>query len=265
MNRLLNNCCLAILSLFLVACGMKSHGDGVGDESRQAKQLLQGLWSDEDTETPVFKMEGDSVYYPDSTSIPAYFKVVGDTLYIGSMARYFIEKHTEHLLWFRSPGGELVKLVKDEEQNAEDVFEKHQPQVLMLTEVLKRDTVINYDGQRYHLYFALNPTKYQVVRHTLNEDGLDVENIYYDNIIHLSIFQGSTQLFSSDFRKKRYQQQLSDGQLEQLVLNNMEFDKVDADGFHVVVSLCVPGDATCYLIGHVVSFDGKLSTKLLEY
>ncbi|MBQ1880221.1 MAG: DUF4738 domain-containing protein, partial [Lachnospiraceae bacterium] len=34
--------------------------------------------------------------------------------------------------------------------------------------------VVNYEGKRYHLYIAVNPTKYKVVRHTLNDDGLDV-------------------------------------------------------------------------------------------
>ena len=115
------------------------------------------------------------------------------------------------------------------------------------------------------LYVAINPTKYKVVRHTLNEDGLDVENVYYDNIIHLSIFQGDHQLFSRDFRKQQYQQRVPAQFFDQAVLNNMEYSSADEKGLHFNVSLCTPGDASCYLIEHVVSLDGQLSTELIEY
>lgn len=246
-----------------VGCGQKT-ADQL-PESQEAKQLLQGIWSDEETENLVFQMRGDSVYYPDSTSMPAYFRVYDDTLYIGSSARYHIEKHTEHLLWFKGGDGELVKLVKDDGEEEQETFEKNKAQILSLTDVLKKDTVVSYNGNRYHLYVAINPTKYKVVRHTLNEDGLDVENVYYDNIIHLSIFQGDHQLFSRDFRKQQYQQCVPAQFFDQAVLNNMEYSSADEKGLHFNVSLCTPGDASCYLIEHVVSLDGQLSTELIEY
>lgn len=234
-------------------------------ESREAKRLLQGLWNDEETEAPVFKLEGDSVYYPDSTSMNAYFKVVGDTLYIGPNARYHIEKHTEHLLWFHGANGEQVRLVKNDDAAVDSVYELNKPQILTLTEVLKRDTVAYYEGTRYHFYVAVNPTRYQVKLHTLNDDGLDVENVYYDNIIHLSIYKGSERLFSRDFRKQMYGQRVPAPFFEIAILNDMQFSRIDAQGFHVHVSLCAPGDASCYLLEHVISFDGKLSTQLIEY
>jgi hypothetical protein len=254
--------CVLTFAIF-VGCGQKT-ADQL-PESQEAKQLLQGIWSDEETENLVFQMRGDSVYYPDSTSMPAYFRVYDDTLYIGSSARYHIEKHTEHLLWFKGGDGELVKLVKDDGEEEQETFERNKAQILSLTDVLKKDTVVSYNGNRYHLYVAINPTKYKVVRHTLNEDGLDVENVYYDNIIHLSIFQGAHQLFSRDFRKQQYQQCVPAQFFDQAVLNNMEYSNADEKGLHFNVSLCTPGDASCYLIEHVVSLDGQLSTELIEY
>lgn len=254
--------CVLTFAIF-VGCGQKT-ADQL-PESQEAKQLLQGIWSDEETENLVFQMRGDSVYYPDSTSMPAYFRVYDDTLYIGSSARYHIEKHTEHLLWFKGGDGELVKLVKNDGEEEQETFEKNKAQILSLTDVLKKDTVVSYNGNRYHLYVAINPTKYKVVRHTLNEDGLDVENVYYDNIIHLSIFHGDHQLFSRDFRKQQYQQRVPAQFFDQAVLNNMEYSSADEKGLHFNVSLCTPDDASCYLIEHVVSLDGQLSTELIEY
>jgi hypothetical protein len=257
---------ITILSIVLLAvltgCRQNTSASVDREESQEAKALLQGVWSNEDTEDVAFIMRGDSVYYPDSISMPAAFMVVGDTLYIGSSVRYHIEKHTEHVLWFRSNDGELVKLVKDADTaDGQANFERKTPQILSLADVLKRDTVVTYEGNHYHLYVAINPTKYKVVRHTVNEDGLDVENVYYDNIIHLSIYQGAHSLFSRDFRKSFYQQRVPAAFFQQAVLNDMEYVGCDGQGFHLNVSVCMPGDASCYLIEHTVSFDGQLSTK----
>ena len=263
MNKVLYHIMCLLMAIGFVACGGQkpvSHQE----ESREAKQLLQGVWMEEDDETAVFQMKGDSIFYVDSTSMPARFWVIGDTLFVGSN-RYPIEKHTEHLLWFRNQNGDLLKFVKSDDTNTKDEFEQSKPQILTLTEVLKRDTVVFFDSQRYHLYIAVNPTKYKVTHQTINDDGMEVENVYYDNIIHLSIFNGATQLFSRDFRKQQYAENVPAQILQQSVLNNMEFVKVDASGFHFNVSVCVPDEASCYLIDQIVDFKGKSSVKLLEY
>lgn len=254
---------IMMLATAITSCGGRQGNPADAPESLEAKQLLQGVWVDDDTEDVVFKMQGDSVFYADSTSVPSYFKVVGDTLYIGSTARYCIEKHTEHVLWFRGPDGELMKLNKDDE--LKDDFRREETKILSLTSVLKRDTVVFWNNERYHLYIAINPTKYKVTRHALNEDGLDVENVYYDNIIHLSIFQGATQLFSRDFRKQFFERHVPKNILPQTVLNDMQYAKTDAKGFHFNTSLCIPDGASCYLVEVIVGRDGKTSTQLLEY
>lgn len=265
MNKVLYHIIIgAVLAVALAACGQQKPV-AEQEESREAKRLLQGVWMEEDGELPVFQMKGDSIYYADSTSMPARFRVIGDTLYIGSGNRYFIEKHTENLLWFRNQNGELMKFNKSDDAEMNVDFEQQKPQILTLTEVLKRDTVVFYDSKRYHLYVAINPTRYKVSRQTVNEDGMEVENVYYDNIIHLSIFQGSTQLFSRDFRKQQFTEKVPAQILQQSVLNNMEFAKVDANGFHFNVSVCVPDEASCYLIDQMVSFAGQVSAQLLEY
>jgi hypothetical protein len=244
----------------MTGCGSSS---GRPKESKEAKQLLQGIWVNEGTDEVLFKLQGDSVYYPDSTSMPAYFMVAADTLYIGNTSRFHIEKHAEHVLWIQNEEGELIKLHKDDDPDDEEEFLEHQVQTL--TEVVKRDTVVFYNSERYRLYFAINPTKYKVTLNTVNEDGMEVENVYYDNIIHLSIFKGSTELFSRDFRKPQYEKKVPAQFLTQSILNDMEYEKTDAQGFHVNASLCTPGNASCYRVEHVISFDGKLTTNLVEY
>ena len=260
MKKLFGYLMLLCTVLLMTGCGSSS---GRPKESKEAKQLLQGVWVDEGTDKVLFKLQGDSVYYPDSTSMPAYFMVAADTLYIGNTSRFHIEKHAEHVLWIQNEEGELIKLHKDDDPDDEEEFLEHQVQTL--TEVVKRDTVVFYNSERYRLYFAINPTKYKVTLNTVNEDGMEVENVYYDNIIHLSIFKGSTELFSRDFRKPQYEKKVPAQFLTQSILNDMKYEKTDAQGFHVNASLCTPGNASCYRVEHVISFDGKLTTNLVEY
>lgn len=248
---------LLLLAVLLISCSRHGSSSDSLKESSEAKALLQGIWTDQTSEAVVFKISGDSIYYPDSTSQTAYFRVLDDTLYINK-SPYHIEKQSEHVLWFIGQDGELVKLQKNVTEDTEEVFQKTDPQILTLTDVLKKDTVVMYNDNRYHLYIAINPTHYKVVRHTLNDDGLDVENVYYDNIIHLSIYRGSREIFGRDFRKKMFESKLDENFLSQAVLNNMEFDHIDSEGIHVNSSLCMPGDASYYLVKHVITFDGQL-------
>jgi hypothetical protein len=254
---------LFVAVLAFAGCGQQKNDTSGQSESREAKQLLQGIWSDEDTEAVSFKMKGDTVYYADSLSMPALFRVVGDTLFIGDDTRYAIEKHSEHVLWLKNSQGEVMKFRKetkdDSEEAAADFSSK--PKILSLTEVLKRDTVITYNGERYHIYVVINPTKYKVVRHTVNEDGMEVENVYYDNIIHLSVFHGATSIFSRDFRKQYFVKLVPEHFMSQSILNDMQYDHTDAKGFHFHSSLCIPDDASCYQVEIIVDFNGKLTSR----
>lgn len=266
MNKVLYHIIILLLTVFFFAsCGSPQSPTSKPQESREAKRLMQGVWNDDNTQVAVFRMKGDTVFYADSTSLPAHFRVVGDTLYVGSSTRYKIERQSEHVLWLKNHLGELLKLSKSDDAEQDKVFDERETRILTLTEVLKRDTVVFYNGERYHLYVAINPTKYKVMCQAINNDGLEVENVYYDNIIHLSIYHGAQQVFSRDFRKPMYKEKVPVHVLSQAVLNDMEFDKVDAQGFHLRASVCRPDDALCYMVGHTVSFSGKLTTQLLEY
>ena len=256
---------VGVIAVMTLGCSHGSKPLSEREESREAKALMQGLWVDQESGDVFFKMQGDTVYYPDTLVEPSAFRVVDDTLYIGSSAGYCIEKQTEHLLWFKNQNGELIKLEKTNgEMDAERAMEITKPQILTLTEVLKRDTVVMLDGQRYHLYTAINPTRYKVVRTSYNEDGIQVDQVYYDNIIHISVFQGSRQLFSQDFRKQQYGKHLPAGFLDQAILNDMQYAGADKDGFHFGAMLCYPDAASCYMIETIISPQGQLTTKRTE-
>lgn len=235
-------------------------------ESKDAKAMLQGIWLDDESETVTFRVKGDTIYYPDSTSQPAYFKIVNDTLIMGiSSAKYPIVKQAAHIFWFKNQNDDVVKLVKSDDPNDALAFIQEKPKTISLTEVLKKDTVVMYKGERYHCYIAINPTKYKVLRSSYNDDGVEVENIYYDNIIHISVFHGATQLYSCDFKKNMYAKLVPRRFLKQSMLSNMEFQKVDAHGFHFNTTICMPDAASCYMLDTNITLDGKMTMELIEY
>jgi hypothetical protein len=65
----------------------------------------------------------------------------------------------------------------------------------MVSELQKTDSVVFYGGERYHWYIAINPTRYRVMKTTYTDDGMGVENVYYDNIIHVSLYKGAQKLY----------------------------------------------------------------------
>lgn len=248
--------------LGLIGCGQKNGAEQSQPESRQAKQMLQGVWVDEESEELVFRAKGDSVYYPDTITMPAYFRIYGDSLYMNS-AQYLILKQSPHVFWFENLNGDVVKLRKSTETTDEQMFGKQKTKVLQITEMTRRDTVVFYDGQRYHCYIDISPTKYKVEHSSYNSGGVEVNNVYYDNIIHLSIYRGADRLFSKDIRKQHYQM-VPQGFLEQAVLGNMMLRHVDSKGFHFHATLCIPDGASCYQVETIISHTGKMSMHLLE-
>ena len=256
----------AICLLLLSSCkqqGNTTEMPAAEVESAEAKALLQGIWIEDETQEVAFRAEGDTIYYPDSTSQPAYFRIVDDSLCLGSN-RYPIVKQSAYVFWFQNQTGDLRKFVKSETEDDTIAFARRQPEILTVTEVLKMDSVVFFGGERYHWYVAVNPTKYKVVKTTYNSEGVGVENIYYDNIIHISLYRGATCLYSQDINKQMYADDVPQEFLSQAILGNMQYDHIDARGVHFDATLCIPDGASCYMVETLVSFDGKMTLKLLE-
>ena len=69
--------------VLMAACQQQKGTVAKAAENTKAKQMLQGVWVDAETMEVNFMIEGDTIFYPDSTSQPAKFRVVGDSIFIG--------------------------------------------------------------------------------------------------------------------------------------------------------------------------------------
>jgi len=254
-----------LLATMMSSCGGGGSTSNDQKESREAKQMLQGVWIDAETEDVTFRVKGDTIYYADSVSMPAYFRIIGDSLVLNAGTRYRIEKQTPHIFWFRNQNGDVLKLQKSDDPEDASSFIHEEPRVMSYTHQVKTDSVVLFGGKRYHWYVAINPTKYKVVKKAFTAEGVEVENVYYDNIMHISLYQDGRKLFSSDFRKQQYEKQVPADFLEQAILANMGYSHTDAKGLHFHATLCIPDGASCYLVDNIVSFGGKLTKNLVEY
>ena len=97
---------ISLVAILLAACNSSKnpHSSSGQEEDLSAKELLQGIWLDDETESPLMRIEGDTIYYADSQSAPITFKIIRDTLYTyGNDTTYYkIDKQGEHIFWFHS-------------------------------------------------------------------------------------------------------------------------------------------------------------------
>ena len=252
---------------FLMGCFCLLLPACMGGEARQEEQAadtladtqwLQGVWLDDNTESPVFKIKGDSIYYASQINAPMPFSVHNDTItvYSAQPIHYFIEECLSYSLRYRTSVGETVSLHKAESDTLS--FGTVVPVKVVENEVFEKDSVIFHGGERYRGYAYINPTKKRVTLVSINEEGLPVENIYYDNIIHICVYKGKERLFSKDINKEMFARVVPADFLNNAILSDMDFVKVDEKGYRYVATLCIPDGAACYNVRLDVSKEGNI-------
>lgn len=251
--------------VLFAACGSKQ--DAKPTENLTAKELLQGIWVDDETEMPLMRIEGDTIYYADPLSVPVTFKVIEDSLYVygNETIAYKIDKQAEYSFWFHSLVDEIVKLHKSE--NAEDslAFANRGVEVISTTpEVLKKDSVVMYKGTRYRGYVYINPSKMKVFKTSYSENGYSVDNVYYDNVIHICVYEGKKMLYGQDITKQMFADVFSEDFLNQTILADMNFTGVDNKGYHYQATLGIPESSVYNLVNMTIDFNNKISIRKAE-
>lgn len=232
-------------------------------EDRAAKEMFQGVWVNEGEEDVAFRVKGDTISYADSSSLPAYFQIFHDTLVLhgATEVKYAIVKQASHLFVFVNQNGDQVRLVKSDDPNDLAIFEEveaRRPVALNQNRMIKRDTVVMVGQDRYHCYVQVNPTTYKVIKPSYNDDGVEVGNAYYDNIVHLSIYHGARKVFSKDFRKQDFKGAVPMQFLKSGILSDLLFSGIDAAGIHYVALIAIPDGPSSYHVDVCVSVNGKL-------
>lgn len=250
---------IIILSLLLAGCGRKTNTVSTISEDTKAKAMFAGVWVDAEEGNVVFKVKGDSIFYPDSASRAVRFAIYPDTLVMyGSMvSKYRIISQGKHIFEFKTSNGDIIKIVKSNDPYNDNLFDNAPKVAFNQRTLIKRDTVVTYADKKYHCYVQVNPTTYKVFHTSYNDEGLEVDHIYYDNIIHVSIYQGASKVFSRDFRKSDFSSAVPSNMLEQCVLSDISLSKVDGNGVCYTTQLAIPDSPSSYMVNLLVSYQGK--------
>lgn len=262
--------CVSILllsSLILVGCRkQETKVPFVEEENAHSKELMQGVWVDEDEGSVVFLAKGDTISYVDSLSESVYFMIVNDTLILkGSKpSKYHIKLLSDNTLRFINNNGDDVSLVKSHDSSLYKLFDRHKHVDVVLNQrvLIKRDTILLASDKRFHAYIQVNPTTYKVLRQTENEDGVMVDNAFYDNIVHLSLYVGANALLKKDFRKQDFIGLLSEEVVSQCVLSDIVVDKTTVSGVSFIAVLSIPDTYSNYNVRIIVSDKGKVDMSI---
>lgn len=266
MNRKLVKvgCGLALVMCALEACQhpKETNEQAAAPEDLQAKATLQGIWVDDGGEALQFRADGDSLYYPGRESRPLYFKFVGGQLMIcgADTIAYKVDCLEQDRFWYHSITGELIKLHRSEyELDSLEFLDVLREPVALYDSVVKKDSVILFDQHRYHGYVYINPSTMRVFKTSYNENGMKIEQAFYDNVVHICVYEGQTSLYAKDFTKKDFESVIEPDFLYSAVLGDMDFIDVDERGFWYEASLCIPNEPSCYQVFILITHEGEMS------
>lgn len=255
--------CILTLLVLLTACHNRGADYQQQHEDKQAKEMLQGLWTNGENSDPAMLVKGDSIFYPDSASMPVRFWIYQDTIYLQgqNIHGYKIEKQAAHLLKFANQNGDEVKLIKSNDKTLYSAFNYH---VYAMNTFLEQsqDTVIRTDLGYFQSKVHVQTTSDKVVKSTYNDNGVEVDNIYLDNVASLRLYNHGTPVFAHDFRKQEFQSLIPKTFLSGSILRKMYFTHADAKALYYYVVIGIPDADTTYVIELRVTPDGRMSKKL---
>lgn len=249
------------MALLLSCKGSGNEVAVVEVEDAEAKAMLQGVWLSEDNDDVVMKVKGDTIVYADSALMPVRFSIIADSLVLKGYneVRYAIVKQTENVFQFNNSTGDVVRLVKSQNKDDEWAFDNHHASVsINQQQLIKRDTVVVGADKQYRVYTQVNPTKYKVINTSYNQDGVQVETVYYDNIVNICIYDGGRRLYSCDIHKRDFGKFVPKDFIGQAVLSDIVIDRVSERGVEFLAYVCDPDSVTQYVLRLVVSHSGRL-------
>lgn len=258
--------CLAALCFSCSGKGNDAANGGQTADSTQSVSMLQGVWLDNDTEMPVMKVRGDTIALANRAASAFRFVVSGDTLFAQDTEHtiYYIRQLTEQDFSFYTTFGDTVRLHKAEDEAAWMVDATQA--MLQPTEVLKKDSVLTYDGKRYRGYVYVNPSTRKVLVPEVTGEGLVIDNVYYDNVIHVCVYQGKRKMCSRDITRDQFAGVIPDSFLRNAILSDMDFVGVGAGGYFYRAIICSASShgTSSYYVKVCLNDEGVLNIQLIQ-
>lgn len=253
---------LCLLCTFSCKNTDKSTED-VTEKGVKTMKMLQGIWVNEDDGNVFMCFKGDSIYYPDNIGEPVAYKVANDTLHLclSFPQVYIIRQLTDSSLRFVNNDGDEFRLLKSKVKSDIARFEHKNDSITEINQgiLIKRDSIITVDDKHFHAYVQINPTSYKVLKQGISDNGVSVEKAYYDNIIHVSVYEGAKKLYSHDFRKTDFSKFIPTSFLEGGILSDIKIKEADERGVKLEAIVAQPDSYATYVVVIIVSNEGKVT------
>ena len=109
---------------------------------------------------------------------------------------------------------------------------------------------------------TVKTTSDRVIKSTYNENGIEVDNAYLDNVASLSISNQGKLVYMHDFRKQEFASLIDKKFLEKSILRKFEFNHTDEKALYFDAIIGIPDASTSYVIAIRITTDGNLSMKM---
>lgn len=250
--------------LALCTIGCNRSGMNVSEEDTEAKSMLQGIWKNDEAGNLAIMVKGDSILFPDTSSLPLSFWIYRDSLYTqgAHVISYKIVKQSEHLFKFVNQVGEEVKLVKSTDKMSQKAFLQDRPYAMNIFRTVDTDTVSVESGVKYDCKIHIEPTSDRMLKSTLTDEGIEVDNMYLDNMARLTVLKEGVRIYTHDFRKSEFQSMVPRDFLKTSILRSVDYSHADSAGVYFDATIGIPDASTGYVVELKVSKNGKLSKKL---
>ena len=84
-----------------------------------------------------------------------------------------------------------------------------------------QDTIVRTDLGYFQSKVHVETTSDQVIKSTYNDDGVEVDNMYLDNVALVNLLNHDKLVFSHNFRKQEFQSLISKDFLEKSILRSL--------------------------------------------
>ncbi len=256
--------CFSLCLLSFFACRNNGGETSKEKEDAQAKAMLQGLWVDDESYNPVMMVRGDSIFYPDSASMPVQFWIYKDSLYLQGqhVNSYKIQKQAPHLFMFLNENGDEVTMVKTGNKLLKSAFNYHVYAMNTFNETAS-DTIASIDQGYFENKISIKTTPDKVYKSTYNANGIEVDNVYLDNVATLELYSQGKLVYSHSFRKGEFASLIPESFLSKFILRKFEFVRADKKAFVYNVTIGIPDATTSSVIELKLTPQGKMSKRLL--
>lgn len=265
MHRKVRIWIVILVVMLLAGCrGRSSREYALEHEDTEAKEMLQGIWMNDDEGYLSMLVHGDSIFFPDTTSIPVQFWIYKDSLYLKghNINTYKILTQAPHVFKFVNQTGDQVRMERSEDASLAKYFFQPRPYAMNIFRTINRDTIGDGGGCKYACSIMIEPTSERVVKSYSNDDGIEVDNIYLDNVAKVSVATGGRQVYAHNFRKKEFARFVPADFMNLSILRDIQYNSADTAAVYLDAIIGYPDASTSYVVELRITKNGKLTTKL---